>query len=347
MKEQRRWSCGVRPLHLGLISLCTLASLSSARAQILDMDGSKSTTLSPRQFSAVAHNAKGEEFLLFGGTYGYDRFDDTWILSSSGWIEQSPKTHPMQRVLSAAAYDSGHSEVVLFGGRVRKSRTTSCSPGVSVESLSAELFCEDTWVWDGKDWQKKEPPHSPSGREAHGMAYDAQRRQVVLFGGRGTSSTRPLGDTWVWDGKDWKQLSPTHRPTARFSQTMAYDPVHGEVILFGGNDGEHFLNDTWLWNGDDWTKVSPKGTIPEVRTDAAMDYDPVSGKMVLFSGSVWDSLGIGVPSDESWTWDGVSWTKLNTSQFKIIKDFTQLTRADRAHALVANGTPSLIWLPAN
>ena len=44
-------------------------------------------------------------------------------------------------------------------------------------------------------------PTAPSPRYDAGMAYDAARGQVVLFGGQDAFSF--FGDTWTWDGAAW------------------------------------------------------------------------------------------------------------------------------------------------
>ena len=33
---------------------------------------------------------------------------------------------------------------------------------------------------------------------------------------------------------------------------MAYDPVHDQLLLYGGTDG-NYKNDTWQWDGSAWT----------------------------------------------------------------------------------------------
>ena len=57
------------------------------------------------------------------------------------------------------------------------------------------------------------PPHSPSPRQNISMAYDAARNQVVLFGGSGAALpgnlNGVLGDTWVWNGVDWTDMTPS------------------------------------------------------------------------------------------------------------------------------------------
>jgi hypothetical protein len=37
---------------------------------------------------------------------------------------------------------------------------------------------------------------------------DAARHDIVLFGGRGSLTRDPLGDTWIWDGATWTEVGP-------------------------------------------------------------------------------------------------------------------------------------------
>ena len=55
--------------------------------------------------------------------------------------------------------------------------------------------------------QQKTPVSSPSKRSSMGLAYDAARGQVVLFGGLAGPSV--FADTWTWDGTTWtKRAGP-------------------------------------------------------------------------------------------------------------------------------------------
>ena len=334
----------------GLIGLALIVSLPVTWAQ---KDKSRSRpkpekhdqVLQPRQFSAIAHDAENGRFLLFGGTDGAKRFDDTWVLSRSGWKVQKSETHPVARTFSAAAYDGDRDEFVLFGGRVQRSGSTRCSPGATPTGLKDEFFCGDTWIFNGQDWIEKHPQRSPSSREGHAMAFDAERKQVVLFGGSDGTNGGALNDTWTWDGRDWQQKHPAHTPPGRFWHSLAYDPVRREVVMFGGDGGDEFLNDTWLWNGDDWKRAPDHGAAPELRTNAGLDYDATLRRMVLFSGSVWNSRKDGLISLDSWTWDGAQWTKLPQGDFHLLTDFSKLKPDQVKNAILANGTPSYIWVP--
>ena len=53
----------------------------------------------------------------------------------------------------------------------------------------------DTWLWDGADWQQLSPASSPAERESFGMAFDELHQQTVIFSGQSGRSL--LRDTWV------------------------------------------------------------------------------------------------------------------------------------------------------
>jgi len=307
--------------------------------------------LQPRQFATIAHDSTHHQFLLFGGTYGSQRFNDTWLLNSLaalgpvGWTPENLTRYPAARISSSAAYDPGNREYVLFGGRVQQATPASCSPGTLPAHLKTDYFCGDTWVYNFQTWVQMTPALSPSAREGHAMVYDAAHGQVVLFGGTAAASSTPLNDTWIWNGTTWKQALPAHSPPARLWHSMAYDPVHQQVLLFGGDSGTQFLNDTWIWNGTDWQPAPLQATPPPPRTSAGLDYDPVTDSMVLCSGTTWTTKRIGTPVLDAWSWNGSQWHQLPAASFQILTSFSNLTAAQLSNAILANGTPSVLWLP--
>ena len=139
-----------------------------------------------------------------------------------------------------------------------------------------------------------------SSRAGHAMAYDAARKQTVLFGGSRSSSL--LGDTWAWADDLWTQVADTG-PTARDGCAMSYDASRQRVMLFGGHSGGTQFGDTWQWDGEDWTQVADTG--PEPRTGHAIAYDSVRDRIVLFGGEA----GSGLKRD-TWEWDGEDWTQV-------------------------------------
>ncbi len=136
-----------------------------------------------------------------------------------------------------------------------------------------------------------------------GMAYDSMHGQVVLFGGN--NGTGNFGDTWIWDGTNWKQVTPQNSPPARSFHQMVYDSAHDQVVLFGGggsntaSNNSGLLNDTWLWDGTNWTQATPANS-PTARNRFGMAFDAGHAQAVLFGGrdAASDFLG------DTWTWSG-------------------------------------------
>jgi hypothetical protein len=184
------------------------------------------------------------------------------------WRLIHPEHAPSGRVGAALAYDSADQRAVLFGG-------TMLSDGATWTDLN------DTWVWDGKDWQLFNPANVPLPRQYSSMVYDEKHTVLILFGGSsrdGTGKQIYLNDMWQWDGANWEQVSPAHLPPVRMKAAIYYDPAQEKVILSGGyardeaQQKDVFYNDVWAWDGSDWAEVTFKE--PKLVFAANMLYDP-------------------------------------------------------------------------
>jgi hypothetical protein len=154
-------------------------------------------------------------------------FNDTWTWDGSDWTFEDSSSRPVSRIYAAMAFDSLRNQAVLFGG----------IDWTSGNSLG------DTWVWDGSNWTQKFPATSPRARSfafSQGMAYDAARAQVLLFGG-GLERLGASYETWVWDGLNWTQKLPATSPTV-VAYAMVYDAARTNILLFGIGDEMQ----TWL-----------------------------------------------------------------------------------------------------
>src|SRR5439155_5801037 len=79
-------------------------------------------------------------------------------------------------------------------------QVTVFTPAPGGGTSSAISFTVGTVTTEAADWIQKSPANKPTPREEPGMAHDATRRQVVMFGGFNDGG---LNDTWVWDGTNW------------------------------------------------------------------------------------------------------------------------------------------------
>lgn len=149
-------------------------------------------------------------------------------------------------------------------------------------------------------WESK----SASGpvRMSHAMAYAGSGNLTLLFGG--WNGVELKGDSWVWDGSTWMQLSPpTQNPSPRKNHAMVYDWQRDVTLLFGGTNGGA-LDDTWVWDGPVWTDVSPITASPSGRAYHAMAQDSTRGVIVLFGGFDTVDTYFG----DTWEWNGTDWT---------------------------------------
>src|SRR5436309_15579813 len=207
------------------------------------------------------------------------------ILIAVGLTNSHAQTPPARQGMGMA-YDGTREQIVLFGG--------------GVDCCSGNYF-NDTWVWDGTTWTQVFPVTSPPARTNISLAYDAQRGEVVLFGGRG--NTAELNDTWTWDGTTWTEQHPSTVPAIRDAPGLAYDAQRGKVVMFSGYQGCFHCNpdDTWTWDGVTWTQEFPT-TSPSGRDSMGMVYDALQGEVVLFGGVFFPTT-----YNDTWTWDGSNW----------------------------------------
>jgi Galactose oxidase, central domain len=231
------------------------------------------------------------------------------------------------RQFAAIAHNTVTHQFVLFGGVNNSESGGGSGP-----------YLDDTWLWSGTAWEGQAPTRQPEGRFDAAMAYDSARHQAVLFGGNNQHSSRTASspwatvrvypaslhqegadvfyrDTWIWDGTDWAQRNPAQAPPERAAHAMAFDGARKQVVLFGGfgRDGK-LLNDTWVWDGSNWKKMNP-ANIPPARSWPAIAYDPDHQRIVMFGGQVDPDAASPRrhPIDDTWTWDGNNWTKMETT----------------------------------
>ncbi len=106
----------------------------------------------------------------------------------------------------------------------------------------------------------------------------------------------------------WRLLGTgAETPSPRDRHAMAFDPIRGRTVLFGGKGDSGYLGDTWEWDGKKWTRMHPSNN-PPARAGHGMAFDPVSGKVLLFGGE-WKN---GLLAD-TWMWDGKNWAPVYTT----------------------------------
>ena len=214
--------------------------------------------------------------------------------TAPSWYSSVQNAAPSPRYGSAMAYDPSENVVVLFGGA-----SNPPSGGVTVYG--------DTWVYESGLWVNLTSSLrvAPSPRFDAAFAYDPVDGYLVLFGGGGVGSVA-LGDTWIFQGMQWTQLTPTVSPPALGGGTMTYDAQTGTLLFFGGGSSGTFSAETWTFSGGQWTQVPTTGPVPNARASVGMTYDAADGYAVLFGG--WNGT---VRFNDTWAYRAGTWSQLS------------------------------------
>lgn len=196
---------------------------------------------------------------------------------------------------------------------------------------------------------------APSWRKGAGLSCGAGA--CVLVGGM---STKMYGDTWLFNESTqaWSQLNCGRRvlcPPARAFQAMAYDPVRGVHVMFGGYAGssQDFSDwaDTYTFNAATKTwKQMTGGTVPPAREGAAATYVPGVG-VVMFGGSTDPCCDTYL--NDLWVWNGAEWLAVTST---VVSDPPRAVPSVYGHSMawdpaegamiVAKGLLTSYWTPS-
>lgn len=269
----------------------------------------------PRAFASMVFDPSRGETLLFSGgrlVAPFGAYQDTWTFDGSTWTQLAPAVSPPARPGGELVYDLWRGVVVLYGG-------TSASP-IGGSSLS------DTWEWNGVTWTQIATPTTAGARGRYGACFDFLRGRTVLYGG--IASTLLLGalaGTWEYNGITWTQVATAQSPGPLQDPAMCFDAVRQRTVLFGGaNPLTGSTDTTWTYDGTNWTVVPVTGPRPAARAQARLFWDALRNVCVLVGGS----NDAGQLLDDTWTFDGTSWTR----QFGLV------VSARRAHATAFDTT---------
>jgi hypothetical protein len=178
--------------------------------------------------------------VLFGGSTGSARLNDTWEWDGHTWTEVRAKLAPAARASHAMTYDALRSRVVSIGG-------------YDENSLA------DSWEWDGKTWARlKDGPdilHTA-------VAFDAPSNRMLVFGGFYHDGR--TAQLWARTESAWTTLAAAG-PDARAEHRGVFAPGIG-FLIFGGIGGQGMsvaergrakLNDLWAFDGTRWSRLDP------------------------------------------------------------------------------------------
>ncbi len=318
------------------------------------------------QHAMVFEKSTGKVLLFGGGRSSSDRDDaplgvalslgDTWHYdpATQTWNESQPEIAPAARHDHAMAWDSARNRAVLFGG------SSVAEPGAAAAGQ------QDVWEWDpelGTFTERVSSGDTPSARSGHGLAFDVSRKTVVLFGGWEAATGFGLRDLWDWDSATgaWnKRLggSEAGMPWGHVYASLLADDARGRLLLVAGATGfiqpgigpadlaghdwrPNYLTGTRdVWEIDPATPtVKDRSTpynVPPARSWPAMGYSPATGRTYLFGGTGTGQDG-GTIYDDTWQWDGQTWTLLATDVHPDARDGAALAYDPTRRSMILYG----------
>lgn len=225
--------------------------------------------------AAMVYDAAHSRVLLFGGSDHTDTaVNQTWAYNGATWAQLAPATAPPARVYHSLAYDTSTGDTFLFGGHAG--------------GQAGETYYNDTWVFDGTNWQPLSTNPAPPARQLAALAYQPGDHSLKLFGGL-TAAGTPLADFWTFDlaTAAWAPVTP-NGPPGRAAATLVYEPGSGGLVLAGGSAtaGHLWQPDVWYYHpASGWQQTVPLPTAAAYHTAV---YDPDQQRMLTFSrGQLW------------------------------------------------------------
>jgi hypothetical protein len=215
--------------------------------------------------TSMAYDSQIQKIVMFGGTAGFARFNDTWLWDgvTLNWKHARTRHTPPATSNAMLFSDPVNGRVDMFGGR------------------RSQFYSRDTYQWNGTDWNLLNPTNSPFPRAGGISVVDPVRKNVVVFGG--ISDNWITQNTWTWDGQDWTQQSPTTQPDTLYFTHGGYDPLLKRVIVFGGGSQAVDQSATWSWNGADWVTLAPTSS-PTAREQFGTVWDGTTHQFLIFGG---------------------------------------------------------------
>jgi hypothetical protein len=227
----------------------------------------------PRSRHGLVYDRAAMATVLFGGIIwdaAGSLVNDTWELHGGEWRPVESPRNPLPRHRGAMVYDALLGCSVLFGGQSNDGGMLG-----------------DTWFYEDRQWRRWRPrwwSRMPRPRCGHALAFNEAEGLTVLFGGiaRGDNT---LGDTWVFDGRNW-QIAPDPAPPPRRYAALAYDPYLQGCVLHGGSVDDHGheqFADAWLFRGGGWLRL-PHSFDADCRDDHGMAFHYAAQRLVMLEG---------------------------------------------------------------
>ena len=273
----------------------------------------------------------GQQLLMTAGRAGNDPavataepHNDVWALSLPGNLTDAT-WHQLQPSISvfdkgSAIWDSANQRMITFGG-VKLDQQMQVNAGEVWALVPSQTPA----------WQSLNATGTPpTPRYGHVAVYDSNLQQMLTFSGSAGNDLKALSLRALpaWTTLDAGGTPGTGEPAARVGASAVYDPVYGQIIVFGGLVNGATSSETWfrktnVSGSGQWTAICSDThvcAVPPDRMFASAFY--TSSGMVLMGGTcagTSDCSPNGSYVNDTWLLtigNGTGqWTKVNSTAF--------------------------------
>jgi hypothetical protein len=211
----------------------------------------------------------------------------TYDVATNSWSTYRATGGPIDVFSAAVVWDTLAHRLLLFGG---------CY-GVEGCRTSGDIWSYDpathSWAYLPPNGPAPAPRYSPSA------AFDTNDNRLLVFGGGYSTGfvSGDYNDVWSWDSLShtWTELTVTNAgggplPATRQSASAVWDPVHRQLLVFGGLDftwgvGFTVLDDLWALRpaSHAWAQLTHTAPRPPATERGAAVWDPTTASMRLLT----------------------------------------------------------------
>lgn len=190
----------------------------------------------PADYPSMTYDTNTQSVILYESESPFAQSNETWEFRGGEWYQLHPIVQAPGVWGSDLAFDNESGEAVLFGG----------------EPVSGTGVTNETWVFNGSNWEQLRPTVSPPNRTFASMAFDPSAGNVVLFGGDCSPGGGVLcpNTTWLFSDGEWSSYAGTRPdPLGTDASPMVFDSLDQFVILLEGPTNGSTEDSTWVFVG--------------------------------------------------------------------------------------------------
>ena len=259
----------------------------------------------------------GEEDCDDGNAIDDDGCDTQCRRTTVEWKDTLP--HLPTGLSGAAVAAFGGDGVVVVGGDT----ATTCAADANA-AVSPAGFKNHQGGWLPLDMTG-----GPTAVSGAVMVYDPQAEVLLFFGGYNRCTNTYSAQTLLWDGTRWSEpIKPVpNELTPRAGMAATYDPIGGQILMYGGQADSGILAETWSWTLEAGWIRQPGAAQPGPRSGAALAFDPASDSLILFGGA--ENL-------DTWRWNA-GWTPVLPMTFPPAMAYGRMVTDYSRHEVILYG----------